>query len=488
MKRAALALLTLAALCACAREKSAAPRPLDSGDAVWLRDGVGEEPLALEDTLVRSGFSAVFLPARDLRSEGNQLGVPSGVPPSAPLTRIPVVLVVTGGDGFVTSLRTASGPGLKALASSFGSVVQSAIADRQRFGRVAGLHLDLPFTSDSLEAYAEIVRAAREQLPAQYRLTASLPITPGEEERQALGDLPLDGWTVNVFGELDSADPVAVDALGKPWWPVYSPGARGVVLSPDGFVRRVLPEKYLSILSDRADVDLTHDLTWKEEWASAYLLRPRAAVTWEDATISPGEVIRFAHPSLPEMFSLLGADLAARRNVRGRVIALHGTSEKDRIFTLAALGDVLLGRSLDPDLRIAVGPSSPRTRAVGAENATAHTTVVSRTGNWVEVEMPAPGVRDVQPGGFERYETYDAQERSVSLGRAVRVRFFETLVDPFERITPAQVTLRSAPPSGCCRWRSRYISAAGREITTDWTAPEPAPTPRATTPRPKPKR
>lgn len=485
MKRAALALLTLAALCACAREKKGEARPPASGDAVWLRDGDGKDPLALEDTLVRSGMSAVYLPACVLRSEGEKFGAEPAAAPASALTRIPVVLVISGGDGFATSLRTASGPGRKALASSFGSVVQSAVADRQRFGRVAGLHLDLPFSSDSLETYAEIVRAARQQLPTQYRLTASLPITPGEEERQALGDLPLDGWTVNVFGELDSADPVAVDALGKPWWPVYSPGARGVVLGPDGSVRRVLPEKYLSILSDRADVDLTHDLTWKEEWASAYLLRPRAAVTWEGATISPGEVIRFAHPSLPEMLSRLGADLAARRNVRGRVIALHGTSEGDRIFTLAALGDVLLGRSLDPDLRIAVGPSSPLTLAVGAENATAHTTVVSRTGNWVEVELPGPGVRDVQPGGFERYETYDAQGGPVSLGRAVRVRFFETLVDPFERITTAQVTLRSAPPSGCCRWRSRYISAAGREITTDWAAPEPTPTSAGTTPPPK---
>ena len=485
MKRAALALLTLTVLCGCAREKKNETRPLASGDAVWLRDGVGEDPLAVEDSLVRSGFSAVYLPAREIRSEGDKFGAEPAPAPASALTRIPVVLVVRAGDGFATSLRAASGPGRKALAGSLGSVVQSAVADRQRFGRVAGVHLDLPFTPDSLEAYAELVRAAREQLPTQYRLTASLPITPGEEERQTLGGLPLDGWTVQVFGELDAADPVAVDALGKPWWAVYSPGARGVVRGPDGSVRRVLPEKYLSILSDRADVDLTHDLTWKEEWASAYLLRPRAAVTWEDATISPGEVIRFSHPSLPEMLSLLGADLAARRNVRGRVIALHGTSEEDRIFTLAALGDVLLGRSLDPDLRIAVRPAAPRALAVGAENATAHTTVVSRTANWVEVEMPDPGVRDVQPGGFERYETYDAQGRPVTLGRAVRVRFFETLVDPFERIAPAYVTLRSAPPSGCCLWRSRYISAAGREITTDWAAPDPTPTPAATTPPPK---
>ena len=480
MKRAALTLLTLAALCGCAREKNAGPRPLASGDAVWLRDGAGQEPLALEDTLVRSGFSAVFLPARVIRSEGERFSAAPVSAPASALTRIPVVLVVSAGDGLATSLRTASGPGRKALAGSLGSVVRNAVDSRESFGRVAGLHLDLPFTVDGLEAYAEIVRAAREQLPPQYRLTASLPITPGEEERQALADLPLDGWTVSVFGEPASADPVAVDTLGKPWWAVYSPGARGVVRGPDGTVRRVLPEKYLSILSDRADVDLTHDLSWKEEWASAYLLRPRAAVTWEDATISPGEVIGFSHPSLPEMLSRLGADTAARRNARGRVIVLNGTSEGDRIFTLAALGDVLLGRSLDPDLRVTVGPRSPRTVAVGAENASAHTTVVSRTANWVEVEMPEPGVRDVQPGGFERYETYDAQDRPVTLGRAVRVRFFETLVGPFERIAPAQVTLRSAPPSGCCRWRSRSISAAGREITTDWAPPEPTPAPAGT--------
>ncbi|MFN2385807.1 MAG: hypothetical protein ABR576_05915 [Thermoanaerobaculia bacterium] len=479
---ASAALLALAALTACAREKPAEARPLSSGDAVWLRDGVGPDAASLEDALVSSGFSAVFLPARTLRSEGDRFeGAPAGSPP-VPLARIPVVLVVHAGEDFATTLRTASGQGRKMLVDSAGRVVQGAIADRQLFGRVVGLHLDLPFTADGLDAYSEVIRAARRQVPAQYRLTASLRIAPNEEEREALGKLPLDGWTANVFGEQSPADPVAVDTLGKPWWAVFSPAARGVVRGADGSVRRVLPERYLAVFSDRPDVDLTHDLSWKEEWASAYFLRPRARIAWEDTIISPGEVISFSHPSLPEMLSRLGADVAARRNVRGRVIALEGLREEDRIFTLAALGDVLLGRSLDPDLRVAVGPAGPRALSVGGENRTAHTSAVSRTGNWVEVEMPGFGIRDVLPGGFERYETYDAEERPVTLGRAVRVRFFETLVGAFERIAPAVVTLPSAPRQGCCRWRSRYISAAGREITTDWAPPEPTATPAARRP------
>lgn len=478
--KCALGTALLLLLSGCARKAPQEARPLSSGDAVWLRDGTGADSAALEDALLRSAFAAVYLPARTLGT-GEQDAAVS--PPSVPLARIPVVLVIAAGDSFDRTLRSATGPAREAVIQPVVRAASTALAERQRFGKVVGVHLDVPFSPESLEAFAELVASVRRQVPGQYRLTASLGFSPGEDERKPLSAIDVDGWTVNVFGEAGVADVLAVDAVDTPWWAVYAPGARGVWRSPDGTVRGMLGEKYLSALSELPQVDVAHDLTWKEEWASAYLLRPRQPVEAAGLTFQPGEIVSFSMPSLPEMLSRLGADVSARRNAKGRVIVLQGTSEQDRIFTLSALGDVLLGRPLDPDVRVTVGPVGKQV-VVGAENAAVHASVLSRTANWVEMELPAPGVRDVAPGGFERYEAYDAREQPVTPGRALRLRFYETLLGPYEKVEPARITLRVAPPASCCRWRSRYISAAGREITTDWAAPEPTPTP-IVTPRAK---
>ena len=46
-----------------------------------------------------------------------------------------------------------------------------------------------------------------------------------------------------------------------------------------------------------------------------------------------------------------GADLAGKRFVKGRAVMLPGRTETDRIFTLAALDDILLGRKRSSDQR-----------------------------------------------------------------------------------------------------------------------------------------
>jgi hypothetical protein len=88
----------------------------------------------------------------------------------------------------------------------------------------------------------------------------------------------------------------------------------------------------------------------------------------------------------------------------------------------------------------------------------------------------------VQPGGFDRYEVFDAEGRPVTPGRATRVRFFETLVAPRERVEPAAILLRGRPASGCCRFREHVLAASGTELAGDWVAPPPEPTP---TPKPR---
>jgi hypothetical protein len=103
--------------------------------------------------------------------------------------------------------------------------------------------------------------------------------------------------------------------------------------------------------------------------------------------------------------------------------------------------------------------------------------VVSRVATWIEVDLAPARPAEVQLGGFDRYEVYDAAGRPVSPGRATRVRLFETLVAPAETVTAARIVVRGALPAGCCRYRVHAYAAAGPEVVSDWSTPPPTPTP-----------
>jgi hypothetical protein len=129
------------------------------------------------------------------------------------------------------------------------------------------------------------------------------------------------------------------------------------------------------------------------------------------------------------------------------------------------LTEITVGRSLSPNLRISI-EGGPDSVSVAAQNLSPVPSILSRTTNWVEVDLERPGVRDIRPGGFDRYEVYADNGKPVSLGRARRVRFFETLVGPFERIAPAIIVTHRPAPSGCCPFRVHMQSAAGPEVTS----------------------
>ena len=199
----------------------------------------------------------------------------------------------------------------------------------------------------------------------------------------------------------------------------------------------------------------------REFFSAIYQLREALAV--EDYRFQPEEKIRFRQPSLSDMIYRLGAGLAGRRHFRGRVVLVSGRRESDRIFTVAALNDILLGHPLDPDLRLSIG-SIRGGVTVAAENPTPHASLVSRISNWVEVDLPGGEIVDVKPGGFDRYEVFGPEGTPVTLRRGVRLRFFETLVGPFEKIEPATILMRHPPADGCCAHRIHVASSTGAEV------------------------
>ncbi|MDQ6891785.1 MAG: hypothetical protein M3167_03795 [Acidobacteriota bacterium] len=449
---------------ACKEAPSAASGRLPTGDAVWLSDGTDDGAGETEAAIVRGGFGSVFVPVTRLVREGDRWNAVAIAPPATRFSKLPVTLVISAGEEAAAAL--AAPQGSAPLGDAAWLAAKAALRDGARFGRVRGIHLDVPFAAANAEAFGSLLRGLRSKLPPEILLTQTLRVSPTPEQQEAMRKAATasDGWVAFLFGEGGVADAAAADGLERPWLAAYSPAAVGRVGS--GAEERIVPESVLAVLTDDPHVEFSHDLTLKEESASAFLLTPHAPVSARGFSFRPGDRVRFRQPSLSDMVYRFGADLAGKRFVRGRVVLLSGRSEQQRIFTAAAMSDILLGRPLNTDLRVSI-ETTKAVVTLAAENPTPHASLVSRTSNWIEVEVPQGGISDVKPGGFDRFEVFGPEGGAVTLGRATRLRFFETLVSPWEKIEAARILVRRPPRKDCCVHRIHVLSSAGAEVTRE---------------------
>jgi hypothetical protein len=353
---------------------------------------------------------------------------------------------------------------------------------------VIGVHLDFPFSSAGASRYADFVTALRKGLAPGTFVSIALQAAPSSEsDRKKLAPLleATDALVAFAFRDGEHADPAAVDSLRRPWWAAFGTAGHGVRSAADGRPIGNVAEKFLDPLSGNPRVDLENDLSDNDASVSAFHLVVRQPVRLEGLALDPGDRVAFRVPSQTELLFQLGSVLAGKRYALGRVIFFEGASESERLLPIAAFEDVLLGRSLLPELEVTAIPSGRNSVSVEAVNRSSHPSIVSRISNWVEVDLAPARAADVQLGGFDRYEVYDAEGRPVTPGRATRVRLFETLIATREAISTARIVARGALPKACCRHRMHLIAAAGPEVTTEWSSPPPPPTP---TPRPKKKK
>ncbi|MEP6769829.1 MAG: hypothetical protein ABJC61_14245 [Acidobacteriota bacterium] len=449
----------------CARRASQNAARLPAGDAVWLRDGSAEPGNGIETGMARAGFASVFLPAAAVTHAGGLWTATPAERPPEPFQKLPVTLVLSVSRGSPAPL--ADPAGATALADALWIAAKSPLENAAKYGRVRGIHLDVSFAASESLSWAKAVEGFRARLPRAMLLTWTLPFSPDEPQKEAFQKIAAatDGAIAVIFGEGSTSDPAAADQLGVPWLAGYSPSARGRS-TPAGQAERALPESVFARLTDDPGVEFSHDLSLKEDSASSFLLTPHRPVAAGDLRFAAGERVVFRQPAVSDLVYHLGADLAGRRSVKGRVVIVNGRAEADRIFTVAALNDILLGRPLGADLRVTLEPGRGGVE-VAAENPTPNASVVSRTSNWVEVDFPSGGISDVRAGGFDRFEVFGPDGQAVTLGRATRVRFFETLVGPGEKIAPARVVLRKPPPKDCCAHRIHLISSAGPEVARE---------------------
>jgi hypothetical protein len=483
MKRA-VCLLVLAGLgLACgrgARERSAAAR-LPKGDAIWLTDPAAAADPGLDAQLQRLGVAAVFLPAGEATFERGRWGFRWDPEPPAAPGRPAVFLVVRAGPELTSRLGGPAGSDLDAAAGAMAGPLSEACRAGGAWGRVVGVHLDVPFAFAAAGRYADLVRALRRQLPPETFVTASLRRTPASaDELKQLQPLQgaVDGFVAFVFGVGDHANAAAADGLHRPWWAAFDLAGVGTRSGGSGAGVPV-PEKYLDRLVGNPRVEFENDLSVADPNVTAFSLEARGPIALDGLSLEAGERVSFRLPALSEMLYQMGASMAGRRFALGRLLVFAGASDEERAIPVAALEDILLGRPLLPVLEVDIAPGGRNALTVAAANRTWHASTVSRLANWVEVDLGGAHPADVQPGGFDRFEVYDRDGRPVTPGRATRVRFYETLVAPMETISPARIVVRGPLPADCCRYRTRVVAAAGKELATDWSAPPAPPTPEA---------
>ena len=473
-------LAAILALPACRRAapESATSVKMPRGDAVWLEDPTAAGEAGLEDVLQRIGAVALFLPAGQIAFETGRWKLEPVQNPPHPLTRVPVALVLEAGPELAGSLLSSEGADEAAVGQAIAATLQPSLAPGGPFGKVSGVLLDFPFAPAGAGHYATLVTALRSALPRGMFVAIALRSVPASEaERKKMDPLlaAADALMAFVFQDGERLDAAAVDALHRPWWAAFGTAGHGTRTAADGSARGTLQEKFLDPLTGNPRIEFQNDLSSNDATLSAFHLTASKAVQIDGLSLEQGERIAFRLPAETEMLFQLGSTLNGKHLALGRVMVFEGAADAERLFPLVAFEDVLLGRTLAPALEVTVHPAG-RAVTVEAVNRASHASIVSRSSNWVEVDLAPARPADVQLGGFDRYEVYDSNGAAVTPGRATRVRLFETIVAPREVIAAAHIFVRGSLPKGCCRSRVHVISAAGPEVATDWTEP-PAPPP-----------
>ncbi len=496
MRSARLALLASAAAFAiagfgcrksAARDGSARSGP-PRGDAVWLTDAAAAGDAGIEDRLARVS-AAVFLPGGEVTFSNGRWGLRRGASPPRPFARTPVVLVIGAGPELSAALGAEAGPDPEAIAQAIATGLEPDLRAGGPFGRVIGLHLDFPFSAAAARPSGEMLEALRRRLPSGpfLSIAAAFPSPATDAARKALAPLVdrADALVAPIFGLGEHSDAAAIDSLRRPWWAAFGVSPRAVLVRADGGPPEALPQELLEALSGDSRVDFENDLSVSDSSFSAFHLTVRRPLRAGEWTFQPGDRVTFRVPTLTEMLFQLGSTMSGKRFALGRVLVFDEVQDSSRLFPLAAFEDVILGRSLAPLLAPSVHPAGRHAIAVDAINGTAHASIVSRTANWVEVDVAPAHPADVSLGGFDRYATYDRNGQPVTPGRATRVRLFETLLLPGEVISPARIVLRGGVPARCCPSRAHLIAASGSEQESAWTEPPVPPTPTRAPPRKK---
>jgi hypothetical protein len=417
-------------------------RRIPSGIAIEFTDGAAAVPRELEARLLRIGVDGLFVPAVRLVADGNGARVEGIAPPEAPYLA-PVYLEAVGAGElapyFAEKGRRAGEVLWRAL---------TAAAESGRYGRVAGLHLALGIPGEG-EGFGKALAVLRRRMPDSWTLSTEIraPLRGQAAGRWASWRRYLDFAVPWVFGRLGrpgggppaSADVGRLSRSAVPLLPGYAPQGWGAVEAagrPDTW----LPDSVVNELSENPRFDFSFGDVLGDPDENVYVFTATGASRGGPAGVSwrVGDRVTFRERRTADFVRAL----AASRSRRARIVRLESLADGRHLIGFAVLEDILLGRPVRPALSI-TRLGTTREASLVVLNASAECSELSRLHNWVEIRVEGGPVADVRPGGFDRYEIFDAAGRPADPARARRIRFYENFIAPGESITSGPIRLRA---------------------------------------------
>jgi hypothetical protein len=433
------------------RRKAQAP----TGVAIEFRDSA---PVLTGDEVARLrtvGVHSLFLAAGEVAPSGGGVEWTEVAPPKAPSV-FPVTLVVTAREPFGAAI--ASDP--DSFARSVSIHLRKALEAAERYGKIDGVHLEIPVEPTDDHAYAEAVRKLRALLPPGLRISVALYRTAGPEERKAERELvgAADLVVVYAFGRIPQADSPGipahadahtVDSYGVPMLIGFVPGGSATVADAGGDTRGVLGDSILNALSEDSRFDFSFGSVLSGEPENVYIFTAERDCRLESLSLRPGDTVTFRLRSAADLLNAVGESLTGRRNALGSLFVLSGVGGGQSLLGFDVLEDVLLGRPVQPQFALTLADQAEHRGemrfAVSLTNQKAEFSALSRLNNWIDVEIQGGTLVDARNGGFDRFELLDARGGSASPRNARHVRFFENFIAPGEHIVSGPILVRGNP-------------------------------------------
>jgi hypothetical protein len=491
LRLGALLAAGLAALLALACDPAGRGLSKPRGSVLWITPDAGPVETADLETLEPLGVGEVFQQVGELTWQGAEPVVTPAWTEAAALRHTAVTLVLAG---------EAPPPEADAEAAAEALAGELRRLELEAQGRglaPVGLHLDLGLGTAGAEPLAGLLAELGGRVEPPMLLSATLGTEalsdPAAERVAAAADF----LVVFLYGQRSwtSEDPQAwetaavekglerLEALGADY--LLGAATLGWAIRRDrrGAFAAATTDASLRRLLDAPGMETALGLSLEAGERQVYTFRARAPTRVLGWRLGEAEEVRVVAPTSGHLRRLLGrlAGLELPHRL-GQAWFRPPRPEEGLSLSLTNLAGALAPRQPVPGIEARVEPAERRGRApavrVTVTNPGGEPTEIARVEtNYVELTARRGSFRQVDAGGFERYDLLDSATGERSLSRPGTLRLYTSYLAPGESLTSGRITLAGARGEA-------DVAVGGKFLFPDGTTVEVAPTPAGAEPTP----